>query len=108
MFVRSLLLHRYGSFTDRLVDFGPGSLSLVIGPNEAGKSTSLDALSDLLWGIPAQSSQTFLFGRPALILEADVELPGGERAQVRRRSTGLTRVDTGAHVQPAWQTSVHA
>ncbi|MGY1840239.1 MULTISPECIES: AAA family ATPase [unclassified Modestobacter] len=104
MFIRSLLLQRYGSFTDRLVDFGPGSLSLVVGPNETGKSTSLDALSDLLWGIPTQSPQAFRHGRPSLALEAALELPGEERVEVRRRSTGLTHIDTGADVPPVWQT----
>lgn len=105
MFVRSLFLQRYGAFTGRSIDFGAASLSLVIGPNEAGKSTALDALSDLLWGIPRSSSQAFLYGRPALALQAGIDLPGGERIDVQRGSTGLSRVDTGAEVPPAWQAS---
>ncbi len=105
MFIRSLVLQRYGIFTDRAVDFGDGSLSLVIGPNEAGKSTALEALSDLLWGIPYTSGQTFLYGRQALALQAAVDLPDEERIDVLRRSTGLSRVDTGAEVRPAWQTA---
>ncbi len=87
-----------------MVQFGPRGLSLVVGANETGKSTALEALADLLWGIPASSGQTFLSTRAALDLRASLELSGGEPVDVVRRSTGLTREDTGEVVPPAWQT----
>jgi uncharacterized protein YhaN len=104
MFLRWLTLDRYGAFTRRTVDFGPGTLSLVIGANEAGKSTTLEALSDILWGIPTRSGQTFLYGRPALTLQAGIDLPGGHRLDVVRRGRGLSRLDTDTDVDPVWQT----
>jgi len=103
MLVRSLLLERYGAFAGRAIELGSGGLTLVIGPNEAGKSTALEALSDLLWGIPQRSGQTFLFARPALVLRAAVEL-GGEPVELVRTSAGLTRRDTGAPFDAGWQT----
>jgi len=104
MRIRTLTLQQYGAFTDRVVQLGPRGLSLVVGANETGKSTALEALADLLWGIPVSSGQTFLYGRAALDLRASLELSGGEPVDVVRRSTGLTREDTGGVVPPAWQT----
>lgn len=51
MLIRSLTLQRYGGYEGRELALGPG-LTIVTGPNEAGKTTLLDALSDLLWGMP--------------------------------------------------------
>lgn len=104
MRVRSLTLERYGAFTDRSMEFGWTGLGLVVGANEAGKSTALDALSDLLWGIPANSSQAFLHGWPALALRACLEMPGDDPVEVVRRSTGLSRTDTGEPVTGTWRT----
>lgn len=103
MRVRSLTMQRYGAFTDRGLEFGPG-LSLVVGVNEAGKSTALEGLSDLLWGIPPGSGQTFLHGRQSLALRAVLEFGSGQRVEVVRRSTGLTDAVTGSDVVCTWQT----
>jgi uncharacterized protein YhaN len=59
MRLRRLDLLRYGHFTDHSLDFGPAvpgeaDLHLVYGPNEAGKSTSMAAILDLLFGMRAQ------------------------------------------------------
>lgn len=102
MRVRRLTLERYGAFTDRTVVFGDG-LTLVVGANEAGKSTALDALSDLLWGIPLKSGQTFRHGRPALSLGADLSLPGQGDVTLTRRSTGLVDTTAGTPYEPVWQ-----
>ena len=46
-----LALERYGAFTDRTVEFRPDArLHVVLGANEAGKSTALAAVTDLLFG----------------------------------------------------------
>lgn len=103
MRVLSLTLQRYGAFSDRSVEFGPTGLTLVVGVNEAGKSTALEALSDLLWGIPHQSSQAFRYGRPALAVQARLAVPGADPVQVVRRSTGLSRIDTGEDLTCSWQ-----
>jgi exonuclease SbcC len=62
MKLRRLHLHAFGPFTDRTLEFGaPGqNLVLVYGPNEAGKSATLRAISDLRFGIPTQSKDNFV------------------------------------------------
>lgn len=54
MRIQQLHLARFGPFTDQKLDFvveGPGGLHIVYGPNEAGKSTSLRAVTGLLFGL---------------------------------------------------------
>jgi uncharacterized protein YhaN len=60
---QTLDLVRYGGFADRVIDFGSGQpdLHLVLGPNEAGKSTMLEAIGDLLFGIHPQTAQNWRF-----------------------------------------------
>jgi uncharacterized protein YhaN len=51
--IRRLDLKAFGSFTGASLDFSagaPGGLHVVYGPNEAGKSTALRAVRDLLFG----------------------------------------------------------
>ena len=56
----SLKLERYGCFTDKELVFRPGaSLHLVFGENEAGKSTALSAITDLLFGIESRTVYDF-------------------------------------------------
>jgi uncharacterized protein YhaN len=72
---RRLELVRYGGFADRVFDFGSGGpdLHLVVGPNEAGKSTALQAISDFLFGIPGQSRQNWRYEYVQLRLRALIE-----------------------------------
>ena len=48
MILRRLRVHPFGRFADREVTFGP-SLTVVLGPNEAGKSTLLSAVKNALF-----------------------------------------------------------
>src|SRR5260370_37457121 len=53
MRILSLHLRAYGHFTGYSLDFGAGpGLHLIYGHNEAGKSTTLRALSSVLIGYP--------------------------------------------------------
>lgn len=86
---RRLELLRYGGFADRVFDFaergdGP-DLHLVFGPNEAGKSTALQAIGDLLFGIPGQSRQGWRFDYGQLRLRALIEHDGGVLDVTRRK-----------------------
>lgn len=58
MRIRELRLLRYGKFTDRLLRLPHASqdIHLVVGANEAGKSTMRRALSDWLFGFPMRST----------------------------------------------------
>ena len=57
-----LLLQAFGPFTNTVVDFSTGSnnLHLIYGPNEAGKSSALRAMTDLRFGIPVRSTDSFV------------------------------------------------
>ena len=84
---RQFELVRYGGFADRVLDFGDGKvdLHLVIGPNEAGKSTMLAAISDLLFGIPPQSSQNWRYDYGDLRIRALIATSSGELDLTRRK-----------------------
>jgi len=91
MRLRRLDLARYGRFTDHTIDFGERpeggpDLHIVYGPNEAGKSTALNAFLDLLFGIEPRSRYNFLHPYPAMRIGAALELSTGirELARVRR------------------------
>ena len=54
MRLRRLSLAPYGAFANRELDFGDGTIDfhIIVGPNEAGKSTTLSAIGHLLFGFP--------------------------------------------------------
>lgn len=83
---RQLELVRYGGFADRVFDFGEGcpDLHLIVGPNEAGKSTTLQAIGDFLFGIPSQSNQNWRYEYGQLRLRAQIE-HDGELLDITRR-----------------------
>lgn len=92
MRLRQLDLIRYGGFADRSVNFGDGKtdLHLVIGPNEAGKSTMLEAIGDLLFGIRGQTGQGWRFDYSDLRIRALVEHDGGLLDVTRRKGNRNT------------------
>ena len=59
---RRLYLKAVGPFTDVELDFSAGErgMHIVHGPNEAGKSSALSALSDLLFGFEKETSNDFI------------------------------------------------
>ena len=79
-------LIRFGRFTDRSVELPEAErdLHVLYGPNEAGKSTALTAIEDLLFGIPEKSPYNFLHPYPEMRLGAVLENAGG-RLEFRRR-----------------------
>ncbi len=87
MRLRRLDLIRYGHFTDRTVDLprDKTDLHIVFGPNEAGKSTALAAVEDLLFGIPMRSPYGFLHGMPDMRIGALLENGRASLEVVRRK-----------------------
>jgi uncharacterized protein YhaN len=86
--INRLDLTRYGKFTDAVIDFGSrpvGSLDLhvIYGPNEAGKSTTLDAILDLIFGIGNTTKYAFLHPYNTMRLAANVRVAGQDRDFVR-------------------------
>ena len=77
---------RYGSLTDRGLPLRPDAkLHVVYGPNEAGKSSALSAISDLLFGFPSAAEMSFLHDAASLRVGAEVSARNGERLSFRRR-----------------------
>ncbi|SEB93226.1 Uncharacterized protein YhaN [Rhizobiales bacterium GAS191] len=83
---RLLALERYGSLTDREIRFRQGArLHVVHGRNEAGKSTALAAIADLLFGFEHRTRFDFLHAAPDLRIGAEIVASGGEHLAFRRR-----------------------
>lgn len=103
MRLQRLDLVAYGRCKNIGIDIGD-NLTVVVGTNEAGKSTALDALTDLLWGIPQRSDRAYDFPRPQLRVDALVDLDGETRRLVRK-STGLLADDLLNTVSAPWDPS---
>ena len=86
MRLRRLDLARYGHFTDHSFELPAGNIDfhIVFGPNEAGKSTALSAIEDLLFGVPMQSPYNFLHDYASMRIGAVLE-NGDESLEIVRR-----------------------
>jgi uncharacterized protein YhaN len=86
--MRLLQLHleRFGPFTGQTLTFRPSArLHVVHGPNEAGKSSALAALTDLLFGIDRKTPYDFLHDRKDLRVGASIQNSKGNTLGFRRR-----------------------
>ena len=95
MRIRRLELIRYGCFTDEHLELPRGTpdLQIVVGPNEAGKSTILAALEDLLFGIHSRSPMNFLHAYRKMRIGATLEA-NGQSLDFRRRKGNKNTVLT--------------
>ena len=86
MRIQRLDLLRYGRFTDAhlALPVSDSDFHIVFGPNEAGKSTALSAIEDLLFGIASNSPYNFLHDYGSMRIGAVLE-NGGKTLEVRRR-----------------------
>ena len=88
MRLRRLDLLRYGRFTGESLDLPLSDrqpdFQVVFGLNEAGKSTALLAIEDLLFGIPRNTPLDFLHSNPELRIGAVLQ-DHHETLEVRRR-----------------------
>jgi chromosome segregation protein len=86
MRILRLELLRFGPFTDKTLTFRPeAKLHLVFGPNEAGKSSSLAAIGDLLFGFSKRKEFDFLHEATTLRIGAEIASRSGETLSFRRR-----------------------
>lgn len=92
-------LARYGPFSGEILTFRPGAgVHVVYGPNEAGKSCALAAITDLFFGIERQTRYAFLHDGRELCLGAKIATVQGAPLQFRRRKN--KPVLTDARGQP--------
>jgi len=94
MRLEALRLIAFGPFTDVNLDLSggsPGGVHVIYGPNEAGKSTSLRAVTGLFFGIPHQSADAHLHPSSKLCVGAEIS-DGDERfflTRLKRRKDDL-------------------
>jgi uncharacterized protein YhaN len=84
----TLALERYGHFDDCTLSFRSGKpdLHVVYGANEAGKTTSMAAVSDLLFGFPGRSPYNFVYDYSLLRVGAVLE-DAGQKMSCRRKKS---------------------
>jgi len=86
MRLSELQLIRYGHFEDCRLSFPAGGrdLQILFGPNEAGKSTTMAAVGDLLFGFPHITQYDFRFD-PQLLRVGGVLTANGTDLAIRRK-----------------------
>lgn len=109
MIIERLDLRAFGFFTDVSIDLsaGPQRFHLVYGPNESGKSTSLRAITSLLFGMPHSSEDNYLHTNTRLRVGGLlVDRSGNTLECVRRRGRKGTLRDA-ADAQPLDEGVLH-
>lgn len=86
MRIEHLLLERYGLFADRRLDFQPAAaLHVVLGANEAGKTSALSAIGDLLFGFGGRTDYDFRHASNTLRIGGRFRHSDGRAIEARRR-----------------------
>ena len=82
-----LQIPAFGPFTNLDIQFPsqPCDLQVIYGANEAGKSSLLRAIRDLLFGIHGQSADNFLHDYTALRIKSEICNRAGTRLVFQRR-----------------------
>ncbi|MBX3197157.1 MAG: AAA family ATPase [Labilithrix sp.] len=99
MRISALELLAYGPFRGVALDFSAPGLHVVLGRNEAGKSTTLRAIAGLLYGIDAKTPDAHVHRFGDLRIGGVLEDAAGERVRVIRRK-GNTNTLLDAREQP--------
>jgi len=102
MRITRLDLLRYGKFTDTSVAL-PGAAQdfhLIVGPNEAGKSTLRSAIQDLLFGIETRSRYNFLHVYNEMRLGALIEHGDSSLDFIRTKARTKTLQTVGGTALP--------
>ncbi|MGR3466350.1 MAG: AAA family ATPase [Shimia sp.] len=108
MRLRRLSLDRFGHFIDHAFDFGPrpdgADFHVIYGPNEAGKTTTMEGYLRLLFGwAPRNEPYDFHNNRSLLRVGAVVEGRDGTPRSLIRQGTALTDGDGAALPDSALQ-----
>ena len=87
MRIAKLSLDRFGHFSDTTLEFpsDTGDIHVIYGPNEAGKSTVMSAIEDLLFGIPQQSPYNFRYDYQDMRIASTLEDGQKTLSVVRRK-----------------------
>jgi uncharacterized protein YhaN len=111
MRLRRLCLERFGHFTGRDFDFGAvgagPDFHIVHGPNEAGKTTTMEAALRLFYGFPHRDSYDFRHQRKNLRVSALVEIDGEARHFTRLPVRSGALVDATGSALPEAALAAH-
>ena len=110
--IRRLDLDFFGQFSGKSYDFGPRpqgtpDFHLIHGPNEAGKTTTMEGFLRLLYGFPHREPYAFQHDRKTLRVSAVLENGDGERAFTRLPTRGANLVDPAGQPLPEQALSAH-
>ena len=104
MRILEIRLMAFGPFTDVVLDLSRGSeygLHIIYGPNEAGKSASLRALTALFFGVPVRTADNFIHDNQNLRLGARIGNSHGEELElIRRKGSKDTLLDRDGKAIP--------
>jgi uncharacterized protein YhaN len=102
MRICDLIFDKYGPFSSKPLHFRPDAkLHIVYGPNEAGKSCALAAITDLLFRIEPRTKYDFLHKGKDLRLGGVIEARNGNRLSFqRRKGTKDTLLDANGTAIP--------
>ena len=107
MRILSLELERYGSFTDRRLEFKPDArLHVVYGRNATGKSCALAGITDLFFGIEGQTRFSFLHEGKTMRLGATLQARDLSQICFKRRK-GTKNVLSTSDGKPLDDTALH-
>ncbi|MDB5910826.1 MAG: hypothetical protein JWP34_4940 [Massilia sp.] len=90
MRINTFDLTSFGSFTNMSLNLSAPGVHIITGPNEAGKSTALHALGQLLYGIDARSEYDFVHPKSALRLGALLQRADGSVLEIIRTKSTKT------------------
>lgn len=92
---QKLDLRCFGRFSGTEITFpsATADFHIIYGPNEAGKTTSLVAIEDVLYGIPSRSPYGFLHSYQEMRISTSIESDNTVLEFVRRKGNKDTIVD---------------
>ena len=79
-----LQLAKFGMFTDTVLDVSLVGVNVIVGKNEAGKSTAMDAITQLLYGIPLRSVHDYVHSYPNLRIGGTLVGSDGKSIEIYR------------------------
>lgn len=86
MKIERLHLERYGMFSDRTLAFNPdAALHIVLGANEAGKTSALSAIGDFIFGFGGRTVYDFKHDGKTLRVGGSLRHSDGRVVTARRR-----------------------
>ena len=79
-----LHLDKFGMFANTVLDVSDVGVNVIVGRNEAGKSTAMNAVSQLLFGIPTQSAHNYLHNNADLRIGGTFVGADGKSVEIYR------------------------